>query len=163
LGISKNYLLAFAGAFAGVFAGALAGAFAGALFAGGAAGSVTVWAGLTFASTGAAVFAFTSAGPAVFALASEVLLFDSTGASGLADKTDTLPVRAGIASSRAESINVVAAPIVTLESTVAVPLGLSAELETLLVKRAPASVLPGCSNTAATSTRHDRKNIPYKI
>jgi hypothetical protein len=30
----------------------------------------------------------------------------------------------------------------------------------LLVKSAPASVLPGCSRTTATSTRHERKNIP---
>ena len=79
------------------------------------------------------------------------------------DKTETLPVNAGIARSRADSINVVAATIVTFDSTVAVPRGLKAELDTLLVNNAPASVLPGCSKTAAMSTTHERKNNPYKI
>jgi hypothetical protein len=82
--------------------------------------------------------------------------------SGFAESTETLPVNAGIARNKAESMNVAAAAIVTFESTVAVPRGLNAELDTLLVNSAPASVLPGCSNTAATSTRHDRKNNPYK-
>jgi hypothetical protein len=86
------------------------------------------------ASFGANVFEFSAAGGSV-----EV----SAGASGFADKTETLPVNAGIAIISADNINAVAAPIVTFDSTVAVPRGLKAVLETLLVKSAPASVLPG--------------------
>jgi len=82
--------------------------------------------------------------------------------SGLLESTEILPVSAGIESSNAESIKVAAAAIVTFESTVVVPRGANAELEILLVKSAPASVLPGCSNTAATRARHERKNNPYK-
>ena len=112
------------------------------------------------------VFEFESAGAAVFELASAVFASVEddvcVGSSGLLFKTETFPVRAGIASSNADSMNIVAAPIVTFDKTVAVPRGLSAELETLLVNSAPASVLPGCSKTAATSTRHERKNNPYK-
>ena len=113
------------------------------------------------------MFAFVSVAGTTLAFAScvfELVEADcsSAGASGLLDNTDTLPVNAGIASSKAESINVVAAAIVTFDKTVAVPRGAKAELDTLLVKRAPASVLPGCNKTAATSTMHERKNIPYK-
>ena len=38
----------------------------------------------------------------------------------------------------------------------------NAALETLLVNNAPASVLPGCNNTAATSTKHETKKTVYK-
>ena len=117
-------------------------------------------------SAGAAVFELASAGAAVLEFASAVFASveaeESAGASGLLLKTETFPVRTGIASSNADNINKVAAPIVTFDKTVAVPRGLKAELETLLVNSAPASVLPGCSNTAATSTRQERKNNPYK-
>jgi len=116
-----------------------------------------------FVSAGIAVSALASADGAVFALASNVSEFvESAGASGLLFKTEMLPVNAGIASNKAESMNRVAAPIVTFDKTVAVPRGANAELDTLLVNNAPASVLPGCSKTAATSTMHERKNIPYK-
>ncbi len=164
--IFKDYF--FAGAFAGAFlAGALAGglsesdaaAFAAGAFAG---ADVTALAG---AGTAALAFAST-AGTAALALASAVFAFDSVvvaGVSGLLLRTEVLPVKAGIASKSADSINVVAAVIVTLDNTVAVPRGANAELETLLVNKAPASVLPGCSKTAAISTRHERKKIPYKI
>ena len=111
---------------------------------------------LEFASAGAAVFEFASA---VFA---SVETDVSVGSSGLLLKTETLPVNAGIASNNADSINIDAAKIVTFDKTVAVPRGAKAELETLLVNKAPASVLPGCSNTAATSTKQERKNNPYK-
>jgi hypothetical protein len=130
-----------------------------------AAGAVfeLVSAGAVFVSAGAAVFAFASNGTSILALVSNAGASVVTGASsGLLESTDTLPVKAGIESSRAETINIAAAVIVILESTVAVPLGLNAELETLLVNKAPASVLPGCSNTAATNTMHERKNNPYK-
>lgn len=104
---------------------------------------------------GAAVFEFASAeaefelasaGAAVFALASAVFVFaadESAGASGFADRTETFPVSAGIDSKSADTIKVAAAAIVTFDRTVAVPRGENAELETLLVNRAPASVLPG--------------------
>jgi hypothetical protein len=142
----KNYLFAGASVFAGaeVFAAAFAFEFA--------AGSAT----LALVSAGAEVFELSMA---VFA---SVFAGASAGASGFVLRTETLPVNAGIASSNAESMKTDAAPIVILERTVAVPLGLKAELETLLVNRAPASVLPGCNRTAATSTMHDRKNNPYK-
>ena len=100
----------------------------------------------------AAVFA--SEAVFVFVGASEV-----AGVSGLLPSTETLPVTAGIARNRADSIKVAAAAIVIFESTVAVPRGANAELETLLVNSAPASVFPGCKRTAATRTRQDAKNI----
>jgi hypothetical protein len=56
-----------------------------------------------------------------------------------------------------------AAPMVILASSVCVPRGPKAVLETLLVKSAPASALPGCKSTATTSTMHARINSPYKI
>jgi hypothetical protein len=120
--------------------------------------------------TGADSLLFADAGASVFELAAAVFVFEfassdagaSAGASGLLLKTDTFPVRAGIASRRADSINIAAAPIVIFDKTVAVPRGANAELDTLLVKRAPASVLPGCSRTAATRTMQERKNTAYK-
>ena len=107
-----------------------------------------------FASAGAAVFEFASAETA------SVEVDDSV--SGLLLSTETLPVNAGIESNNAESINIAAAKIVNFDRTVAVPRGASAELETLLVNKAPASVLPGCNKTAATNTKQERKNNPYK-
>ena len=77
-------------------------------------------------------------------------------------RTETLPLRAGIEIRSADSMKTVAAAIVSFESTEAVPRGPNAALDTLLVNSAPASVLPGCSSTAATSTRHEIKNKPYK-
>lgn len=59
-------------------------------------------------------------------------------------------------------MNITAAAIVNLDKTEAVPRGPNAALETLLVNKAPASVLPGCSNTAAISTMHETKNSVYK-
>jgi len=129
---------------------------AGAVFAGALAAGATVFA------AGASVFA---AGAAVFALASVETAAGaagvSAGASGLLESTETLPVRAGIESRSADSIKRIAAVIVSFDSTVAVPRGLNAELDTLLVNNAPASVLPGCSNTAPMSVMHERKNITY--
>ena len=113
---------------------------------------------LELASAGA-VFAFSSAGAAVFASVEDDVC---DGSSGLLFKTETFPVSAGIANNNADSMNIVAAPIVTFDKTVAVPRGANAELETLLVNSAPASVLPGCSKTAATNTKQERKNNPYK-
>ena len=160
--LSKSYF--FAGALAGAFAGALAGGLSAGVFAAGAAAFAFVSAEtdvFAFASVGAVAFA--SAGAAVFAFASAVLAFvfeldASTGASGLLDRTETLPVNAGIARTKADIMNVAAAMIVIFDKTVAVPRGANAELETLLGKRAPASVLPGCSRTDATSTMQEMKN-----
>ena len=121
------------------------------------------------AATGAvAVFEFAS-GAAVFELASAVFVFALasagavTGASAaVVDRTEISPVRAGIEISRAESIKPTAAAIVIFDSTVCVPRGLKAELEILLVKSAPASVLPGCKSTDAISAKAEIKNIAYK-
>lgn len=115
-------------------------------------------AGAAFA--GAATFAFASVTVLVAVL--ELVSVFVAGASGLLESTETFPVNAGIASSNAESIKHTAAVIVTFERIVAVPRGASAELETLLVKSAPASVLPGCNNTAAIKTKHETKKIAYK-
>lgn len=131
-------------------------AFAAGAFAAGAAFA------FEFASAAGAVFALASTG-AVFEFESTELAGASAGVSGLLDRTETLPVSAGIARNKAESMNVVAAMIVILERTVAVPRGARAELETLLVNNAPASVLPGCSRTDATRTRQDKKKIPYRM
>ena len=161
--LTKSYF--FAGAFAGAF---FSGAFAAgaAVLASGTAAFVGFSTGAAFVSDGKAVFALVSTGTDVLAFVSDVLaLADevvSAGVSGFDESTEVLPVSAGIASSNADIIKVVAAPIVTFERTVAVPRGVKAELETLLVNKAPASVLPGCSNTEATSTMHERKNNPYK-
>ncbi len=148
--LSRNYLFAGGSVFVGVSV------FVGAELL--AAGSEFV-----FVSPGIvlSVFEFVSSAGAVFELASAATA--AVGSSGLLERTETLPFNAGIARKRAENINAAAAAIVTFDKTVAVPRGLNAVLETLLVNNAPASVLPGCNKTAATSTMHERKNIPYKI
>jgi hypothetical protein len=88
----------------------------------------------------------------------EVSAGASAGVSGAELKTETPPLNAGIDIKSAETMNTTAAAIVIFESTVAVPRGPNALLFTLLVNRAPASVLPGCKRTAPTSKMHDRKN-----
>ena len=89
----------------------------------------------------------------------------SAGASlpdSLPLNTEMFPVRAGIEIKSAVSIKIIAAAMVSFDSTDAVPRGPNAALDTLLVNNAPASVLPGCSSTAATSTMQATKNIVYK-
>jgi hypothetical protein len=115
------------------------------------------WVNAEFTSS---VLAFASpAGLAVFAFA-----FASAGCSAaVVERTETSPVSAGIDISSAETIKPTAAAMVIFDSTVCVPRGLKAVLEILLVKSAPASVLPGCSSTEATSTMQDKKNIAYKM
>jgi len=140
---------------AALAAGAL---LAGAAFAAGAFVAGTVF---EFASGAGAVFAFSSVGTATFAF--EFASVVAAGSSGFDERTDTFPVRAGIESIRAVTMNDVAATIVTFDKTVAVPRGAKAELETLLVNKAPASVLPGCNKTAAIKIRHERKNKPYRM
>jgi len=81
--------------------------------------------------------------------------------SGTPDcKTEFVPVTIGKESIRANNMNPAAAPIVILESTVWVPLGPNAVLETELENSAPASDFPGCSNTVTTRMTHDRINSP---
>ncbi len=87
----------------------------------------------------------------------------SAGVSVMPGKTEMLPLRAGIEINRAEIMNNAAAPIVNFDNTEAVPRGANAVLETLLVNKAPASVLPGCSKTEPISTTHEVKNKAYKI
>jgi hypothetical protein len=73
-------------------------------------------------------------------------------------KTEIFPVIAGIASSRAEIKKVAAAAMVIFDKIVCVPRGPKAELEILLVNKAPASVLPGCKSTVAINTMQEIKN-----
>ncbi len=82
----------------------------------------------------------------------------STGVSAVLCSTDTPPCKAGMEISNAVSIKTVAAMIVIFDKTDAVPRGPNAELETLLVNNAPASVLPGCSNTEPIKVMQAMKN-----
>ena len=92
---------------------------------------------------GAAEFA-SPTGAAAFAFASLAFVFDSAGVLGALCNTDRLlPVNIGIEINNAVNMKTAAAAIVSFESTVAVPLGPKAALDTLLVNRAPASVFPG--------------------
>lgn len=75
-------------------------------------------------------------------------------------KTDTFPVMAGNESNKAEIMKITAAVMVILDKTDCVPRGPKAVLEILLVKSAPASVLPGCKSTVAIKTKHEIKNNP---
>ena len=78
------------------------------------------------------------------------------------ESTEMFPLNAGIEINNAVSMKMIAATIVIFESTEAVPRGPNAALDTLLVNRAPASILPGCNRTVAISTMHERKKIVYK-
>ena len=80
-----------------------------------------------------------------------------TGDSVTLCSTDTFPCNAGIEINKAEIIKTLAATIVIRESTETVPRGPNAAFEILLVNNAPASVLPGCSNTEPIRTMQDTK------
>ena len=81
--------------------------------------------------------------------------------SGTPDcKTEFVPVMNGNESIRANNMNPTAAPIVIFESSVCVPLGPNAVLDTELENNAPASDFPGCSKTVTTRMTHDRINNP---
>ena len=83
--------------------------------------------------------------------------------SGMPDcKTELVPVILGSDNANAINIKAAAAPIVIFASSVCVPLGPKAVLETELVKSAPASALPGCNNTTTIRMAHARINSPYK-
>jgi hypothetical protein len=103
-----------------------------------------------------------ASGAAMLVFASGAFAGASAGASSVVlCKTETFPLNTGSEIIRAVSINTVAAMIVTFDKTDAVPRGPNAALDTLLVNRAPASVLPGWSSTDPTRTMHDMKNIAY--
>jgi hypothetical protein len=87
---------------------------------------------------------------------------DGTGTCSVC-KIECEPVITGSESVKAINMNAIAAPMVIFDNTFCVPRGPNAVLDTLLVKRAPASALPGCSSTTTMSTRHERMNNPYRI
>ena len=78
--------------------------------------------------------------------------------SGFDCNTDREPVRIGNPSASAINMNAAAAPIVIFARRLAVPRGPKAVLERVLEKSAPASALPGCSNTTTIKIRHDKIN-----
>ena len=82
----------------------------------------------------------------------------ATGALSDPDNTEREPVRSGRPSASAININAAAAPIVIFASRLAVPRGPKAVLESVLEKSAPASALPGCSNTTTIKIRHAKTN-----
>lgn len=85
-------------------------------------------------------------------------------ASGSVDcKTECEPVTPGKESINAISMKAAAAPMVILDSMLAVPLGPNAVLETLPEKRSPAPDLPGCNRITTTSTMQARINNPYNV
>jgi len=61
---------------------------------------------------------------------------------------------------KAINMNPAAAPIVIFASSVWVPRGPNAVLDTELENRAPASAFPGCSSTATIKMTHARMNNP---
>jgi len=74
--------------------------------------------------------------------------------------TEVVPFMKGNDRHSANNMNAAAAPIVIFASTLCVPRGPKAVLETELENNAPASALPGCNSTATTRTTHDRINNP---
>ncbi len=106
---------------------------------------------MSVASAGAAfVFDSTTAG------ASSVT---EAGSSATLCSTEAPPCRAGKEIRNATTIKTEAATIVIFERIEVVPRGPKAALETLLVNSAPASVLPGWSNTVPTRVMQAVKNI----
>lgn len=74
-------------------------------------------------------------------------------------RTERLPLTPS-ESVKAMSIKEIAAPMVILASSVCVPRGPKAVLETELVKSAPASALPGCRSTARINVTHAKIKKP---
>ena len=114
-----------------------------------------------------AVIVNDGAGDAAGATGATLGLGDAAGTGVASDdvdcKTDRVPVTPGNDNINAISMNAAAAPMVIFESTLAVPRGPKAVLETLLEKRSPALALPGCSKITTTRTIHARINNPYKM
>jgi hypothetical protein len=85
----------------------------------------------------------------------------ATGALvGAEDSTDREPESIGKPSASAININAAAAPIVIFASRLAVPRGPNAVLDNVFENNAPASALPGCSNTTTIRITHARMNSP---
>ena len=84
----------------------------------------------------------------------------AAGAAGADDNTDLDPVNIGRPSANASNINATAAPIVIFASTLAVPRGPKAVLDSVFEKSAPASALPGCSRITTIRITHARMNSP---
>ena len=80
--------------------------------------------------------------------------------SGCDCKTDREPLRIGSPNASAINMNAAAAPIVIFASRLAVPRGPNAVLDNVFEKSAPASALPGCSNTTTIRITHARMNSP---
>jgi hypothetical protein len=74
--------------------------------------------------------------------------------------TELVPLIAGSDNVRAISMKAAAAPIVIFASSVWVPRGPKAVLETELLNSAPASALPGCNRMTKTKTTQARINNP---
>ena len=87
---------------------------------------------------------------------------DATGTASDCS-TEFEPLIPGSDNDKAISMNAIAAPMVIFAKMFCVPRGPNAVLETLLVNKAPASALPGCSNTTTTSTKQARMNNVYKV
>ncbi len=92
---------------------------------------------------------------------------DGTGVavvSGSVDcKTERVPVIPGNESVSAISMKAAAAPIVIFASTLAVPRGPNAALETPPENKSPVPDLPGCNKITTISTTHDSMNNPYRV
>ena len=84
----------------------------------------------------------------------------ATGAAGADCNTERVPVNVGKPSASAISMKATAAPIVIFASRLAVPRGPNAVLDNVFENNAPASALPGCSNTTTIRITHDRMNSP---
>ena len=81
--------------------------------------------------------------------------------SGIPDcNTEVVPLMRGSDKHNAMSMKAAAAPMVILASSVWVPRGPKAVLETELENSAPASAFPGCSKTATTKITQAKINSP---
>lgn len=78
--------------------------------------------------------------------------------AGVDDNTDREPVMLDKPSASASNMNAAAAPIVIFANRLAVPRGPNAVLDNVFENNAPASALPGCSNTTTIRIRLARMN-----
>ena len=86
---------------------------------------------------------------------------DGDGTGAVSDcRAECEPFNPGSDSINASNMKAIAAPIVIFAKMFAVPRGPKAVLETLLVKRAPASALPGCNRMTTMSTAQAQINNP---
>jgi len=133
--------------------------FGEALSAGLAAGDAACFLSVSTEAAGDAAFAGATAGVGVVV---GVGVGDATG--NVSDcRTEREPLIPG--SDRVSAINIkaIAAPIVIFARMFCVPRGPKAVLETLLVNKAPASALPGCSSITTIRTAQDKINNAYRV